>query len=387
MKTLGIVTASRAEYGLLRPFIEELRRHEETGELSVRLIVTGTHLAEAYGSTVKEIENDGLRIDERVPIPVKTDNALAIAKNQAETLTAFTALFMKEQYDAVILLGDRYEMLMVAIAATNTLTPLIHISGGDTTEGAVDESIRHSITKMSYYHFTTNAESRRRVIQLGESPERVFEVGSTSLDNILRLPLLKKEEAVRGFLPEDCIRYALSTYHPVTLEDQDVRKDILAWLSAMKQFPDIHFIVTKTGADRGGELANEILTSETEGVSHIHVFESLGVLRYLSLMKYASFVLGNSSSGIVEVPAFHIPTINIGDRQRGRLQSESIINCGTSAEEITDAIRLALSEPMREKAARAVSPYGDGHAAEKMTDILLQKLGEPVDLKKAFYDL
>ena len=383
MKKIAVVTATRAEYGLLSPVIRELRRHE-SGELQIDLIVTGTHLSPQYGMTVNEIRE---RIDYRIPIPVKSDSEADISANQAEALVKFTGHFMREKYDAVTLLGDRYETLAIAIAAGNTRTPIFHLCGGDTTEGALDEWIRHSITKISYLHFVTNEESRKRVVQLGENPSRVFNYGSTSIDNILNVADMSRVEALESVGLDDC-RFALCTYHPVTMENGCVDQQIHDFLKALRAFPELQFIVTKSNADQGGARINELLEEAGKDMDNLHVFASLGVRRYLSLMKYAEFVLGNSSSGIIETPAFHVPTVNIGDRQKGRLQSESVINCGVSADEIVDAVRTALSDAHRQLCRSVVSPYGDGHAAERTARKAVETvMNGGIDLKKKFYDM
>ena len=386
MKKIAIVTATRAEYGLLAPLIYELRKYENS-QLKVELIVTGTHLSSHYGMTVSEIEKNGQRIDKKIEIPVKSSTEMDISCNQADTLVKFTNLFALEHYNAIIILGDRYEMLMVAIAAGNTHTPIFHLCGGDTTEGAIDEWIRHSITKISFLHFVTNEDSRRRVIQLGENPRRVFNYGSTAIDNIMNLADMGKYEALASVGLNDC-NYAICTYHPVTMENANIDEMVYDFLQAMKTFPNIEFVVTKSNADQGGGRINEILDKAATEIVNLHVFTSLGVRRYLSLMRYAEFVLGNSSSGIAEAPAFHVPTVNIGDRQRGRLQSVSIINCSSKAEDIVNAIKYAMSSEHKAVCKKVISPYGDGTAAKqiaaKVKDIIL---GGEIDLKKKFYDL
>ena len=283
MKRIAFVTSTRAEFGLLMPVIKELRRYESDGFVA-ELVVTGTHLSMSFGHTVDEIEASGLRVDRILPISVDSDCAQDISDNQADTLVKFTGLFTEQQYDAVILLGDRYETLMVAVAAGNTHTPIFHLCGGDTTEGAIDEWIRHSVTKMSYLHFVTNAESRHRVIQLGESPERVFDYGSTSIDNIIDSAVMPKLMALNSLNLPDC-RYALCTYHPVTMEDAGLDQQMEALLSAIKAFPKIEFIATKANADCGGARINELLDRAGAEMRNLHVFPSLGLVRYLSLMK------------------------------------------------------------------------------------------------------
>ncbi len=386
MKKIAVVTATRAEFGLLLPVLKSLRNNENK-DLYIDLIVTGTHLYDQYGMTVNEIVHSGMRIDHRIKIPVDSQSELDISRNQADTLIKFTELFVKNRYNAVVLLGDRYETLAIAVAAGNTRTPVFHLCGGDTTEGALDEWIRHSITKISYIHFVTNAESRKRVIQLGEDPQRVFNYGSTSIDNILTEANLSRQEALNSIGLGDC-KYAICTYHPVTMENEDTEAKITAILETVKCFPEIQFVFTKSNSDQGGARINRILEDAKNSSDNIHVFCSLGVRRYLSLMKYAEFILGNSSSGIIEAPAFHIPTINIGDRQRGRYQTDSIINCGEETSMIMNAIRIAMSKEFKLKCSTVTNPYGDGHAGEKIANKCIEMVCErSIDLKKKFYDL
>jgi len=343
-------------------------------------------LSEQFGMTVKEINNENIRIDHEIRIPVGSESAVDISMNQAAALEKFSRLFEREKYFSVIILGDRYEILAIAIAAVNTRTPIYHLCGGDVTEGAMDDCIRHSITKMSYLHFTTNEDSRRRVIQLGEDPKRVFNYGSTSIDNVLRVADMSKQEAMNSVGLRNG-NYAVCTYHPVTLEDNDIDKLIEEFVAAVKAFPEIDFIVTKSNADQGGAHINSLLDEADKDIANMHVFTSLGVRRYLSLMRYAQFVLGNSSSGIIETPAFHIPTVNIGDRQRGRLQAGSIINCESDSESIINAINLALEDNFRKKCALTHSLYGEGNAAEKISQKIVEYLDKEIDLKKKFYNI
>lgn len=386
MRNIAVITSTRAEFGLLMPVVKELRKYEDKS-LKIELVVSGTHLLDSYGHTVDEIKALNIRIDEIVVIPVSSNSATDISSNQAETLVRFTELFDKKKYSGIVILGDRYEMLAIAIAAGNTHTPIFHLCGGDTTEGAVDEWIRHSITKMSYLHFPTNDESYNRVIQLGEQPSRVFKFGSTSIDNILNVADMDKVEALRSLGLDDC-KYAICTYHPVTMEDGGIEKDIDDFLGAIKSFSDIEFIVTKSNADQGGAKINQLLDEADMRIGNLHVFSSLGVKRYLSLMKYAELVLGNSSSGIIETPAFGVPTVNIGDRQRGRLQSESIINCEPDKESICNAIEKALTLEFKDVCHKVVSPYGDGHAAEQIAKKIIDVVDkDEINLMKKFYDI
>lgn len=383
MKKIAVVTATRAEYGLLSLVIKELRKYENE-TLRIELIVTGTHLSRQYGRTIDEIDD---RVDYEIVIPVDSGTAIDISNNQAQTLVKFTKLFLCEKYNAVVLLGDRYETLSIAIAAGNTGTPIFHLCGGDTTEGAIDEWVRHSITKMSYLHFVTNEDSRRRVLQLGEDPSRVFNYGATSIDNILKFADMSKDEVLDSVGLSNC-RYALCTYHPVTMEGDVVDEQIVDFLEAIKSFPEIQFIATKSNADQGGARINELLDEDEKEIGNLHVFTSLGVRRYLSLMRSAEFVLGNSSSGIIEAPTFRVPTVNIGDRQRGRLQAESIINCGSRKEDIVAGIRTAISEEHQNVCKAVISLYGDGHATERIVRKMLDVVeADQINLKKRFYDI
>lgn len=386
MKKIAVVTATRAEYGLLAPLIKQLRVYE-TATFTTELIVTGTHLSASYGNTIQEILADNIRIDHIIKISVESESELDISRNQADALIKFTELFLHEKYKAVILLGDRYETLSIAIAAGNTRTPIFHLCGGDTTEGAIDEWIRHSITKISYLHFPTNNKSRDRIIQLGEAPERIFNYGSTSIDNIINQAVLSKKEALNSIGLIEC-RYAVCTYHPVTLEDAQTDELMQQFLSAIANFPDIEFIVTKSNADQGGARINNLLDMAEKKINNLHVFYSLGVTCYLSLMRYAEFVLGNSSSGIIEAPAFKIPTIDIGNRQRGRLRCESIINCNSDTESIVAAINTVNTTEFRNTCNTVVSAYGDGHAAKQIAEKVIETImNTDIDLKKKFYDI
>lgn len=385
MNKIAVITSTRAEYGLLQPVVREFRKHESS-DLQVCLVVTGTHLSKEHGYTVAEIEEAGDRIDFKIPTGVGSGSPSDIARNEADTVVKFTELFEREKFSAVVVLGDRYEILMVALAAVNTSTPIFHISGGDTTEGAADECFRHSISKMSYLHFPTNEDSRRRIIQLGEAPERVFNVGATGVDNILNYPLVDSSVVLEE-LGVPTGKYAICTYHPTTIGESDIEEEMAGLVSAISEFGDIEFIVTKSNSDLGGAKINEIWEKAVDTHSNIHLFASLGMKRYLSLLKDAQFMIGNSSSGLIEAPAMHVPTINIGDRQRGRLQAESVINCGTSADSIAEAVRKALSSEMKEIAAKASCPFGDGHAAERIVEHSLKALEKGIDLRKSFNDI
>ena len=319
---------------------------------------------------------------------MNSENNEKIAENISTVITEFTKVFEAEKPDGVMVLGDRYEILGVATAGLITSTPLLHISGGDTTEGAIDENIRHAVTKMSYLHFTTNEISKKRVIQMGEEPERVFNTGSTSIDNILNEKLLTKEKALESIgLAED--KYIICTYHPVTLSDSDGLKEVEILAGVLDKFvkKGYHIIVTKANADLGGSKINEFwdeLAAKNTGFS---VFASLGRLRYLSLVKYAAAVAGNSSSGIVEVPALKVPVIDIGSRQKGRTRSKAVleVNLDDDGRKLTEALEFALSEAGRIKAEQGDSPYGEGRAAEQIVNITMDYLKKGMNLSKSFY--
>lgn len=384
MKTIAIITSTRAEFGLFSPVIKAFEKRKN--EINCELVVTGTHLMENYGFTVNEIIEQGVRIDVKIPINLDSTNELTISNGIADAITKFTILFMDKKYDAIMVLGDRYEILGVSIAASVCKIPIFHLCGGDITEGLIDEFIRHSISKMSYLHFVTNEVSRKRVIQLGEDPRRVFNVGSTSVENIQNLNLYSKEKALKSVNLGNC-KYALCTYHPVTLEKMDVKEQMKDFIEAIECFPEIEFIVTKSNSDLGGNRINDILDENESKVGNLHVYTSLGMKRYLSLMKSCEFVLGNSSSGIIEAPILRVPTVDIGDRQKGRLKCDSIINCKADKNSIVAAIHKALSIDTRLKCNNMTNPYGDGNTSNQIVSISIEMLKKNIELKKRFYDI
>ncbi len=385
-KTIGIVTATRAEWGLLRPLAKLI---QDDPKFNLFLAATGTHFLKEFGETYKEIVADGFTIDARVDIILSEIKCPAdVSNTMANAISGFADLFLKHRIDLLILLGDRYETLAVAIAAMNAKIPIAHLYGGELTEGAIDDSIRHAITKLSYLHFTSCEAYRRRVIQLGEQPQRVYNVGAIGIDNIRQMKLLLREDlsAAIGFDVSNS-KYAVVTYHPETLNG-NVRYQCEQLLDALSAFPEMKFIITKSNADEGGLIINNMVDDYAKDHENALAVSSLGNLRYLSALKHASVVIGNSSSGITEAPYFKIPTVNIGIRQRGRIQAESIINCNAVASEIAGAIKKAMSDEFAMIAAKSMYPYGDGHASEKIVVALHEWLDyERIDLKKEFYDL
>lgn len=380
MIKIVVLTATRAEYGLLSPIIKKMN---EDNFFDVKVAVTGAHLSPEFGLTYREIEADGIEIDRKIDILLSADSSAAISKSMALAIMGFADYFAETKPNCLLVLGDRYETLAVCCAAMNAHIPIIHLYGGETTEGAVDEAIRHSITKMSYYHFVSTQIYRNRVIQLGENPERVFCVGAMGVENALNTNLLSKCELEESLGLKLDKPYAVVTFHPVTLEENSAEIQAKELLLAINEFKNYDFIVTKANADANGRIINTMVEMFAKEHSNVHVYASLGMRRYLSAVKYSEFVLGNSSSGIVEVPAFGVPTINIGDRQKGRLMAETIINCEAKYEDICQAIKHA--QKMEHKPSYI---YGDGKTSDSVVRIIKESFKKDnFDLKKTFFDI
>ena len=385
MLKIAVLTATRAEYGLLSSIIKQMRRDEE---FDVRVVVTGAHLSSEFGNTYREIEKDGVVIDKMIPILDEGDGAVAMSKTMANALQGFAEYFEVRRPDALMVLGDRYETLAVCIAAMNAQIPIIHLHGGETTQGAIDEAVRHSISKMSYLHFTSTEDYRRRVIQLGEQPDRVFMVGAIGVENALKVPLMDKEELQEslGFVLDRPL--IVATYHPVTLENQNIDEQVEAFLQAVTLKSEYLYIITKANADAGGRRVNELLENYALDHENVHVVDSLGMKRYLSALNSCYMVIGNSSSGIIEAPSFHIPTINIGDRQKGRTQAATVINCEADTNSILCAMEQAESGEFRNMCKQVKNPYEQQDVANTIVEIIKQKmLRQEIDLKKVFYDI
>ncbi|OGX07924.1 MAG: UDP-N-acetyl-D-glucosamine 2-epimerase, UDP-hydrolysing [Omnitrophica WOR_2 bacterium GWA2_47_8] len=382
-RKICVFTGTRAEYGLLKPLLDEIKNDKQ---LTLQLLVTGMHLSPEFGNTYKDIERDGFHIDEKVDISLGSDTPAGIAKSMGLGVMNFGEVFARLKPDVVVMLGDRFEALAAAIAAMLARIPIAHLSGGESTEGLIDESIRHSLTKLSYLHFTSMDQYRRRVIQLGEDPKRVFQVGAIALDNIRNLKLLSKQELEKQLNFKFKEHNLLVTFHPVTLENNTSKgqfQDLLAVLDSLK---DTHLVFTKANADTDGRIINQMIDAYVAKNPHkASGFTSLGQLRYLSLMKYVDAVVGNSSSGIVEAPSFKIGTVNIGDRQRGRIRAQSVIDCLPTKEGIQKALRKVYSKEFQEQFRKTINPYGDGRSSARIKAIL--KRAELKDLKKKFYDV
>lgn len=386
MKRIGIMTGTRAEYGLLKPLMQEINKDND---LELYLIVSGMHLSPEFGMTYKEIEEDGFEINAKVEMLLSSDSPAGISKSVGLGVIGFADEFQRADLDMLILLGDRYEALSAAICALVMRVPIAHLHGGELTEGAIDEGIRHSITKMSYLHFTSTEQYRNRVIQLGENPERVFYVGALGVENIKKINLMTKEELERSIHFEIDENTVVVTYHPVTLENNTVEEQFLNLLKVLDRNPKIRMIFTKANADTNGRIVNELIDKyAAQNSERACAFMSLGQKRYLSALKYCRIVIGNSSSGIIEAPSFGKPIINIGDRQKGRICAGSVINCGYTQQEIQQAMETALTEEFENKARNCRNPYEKENTAANIISVIKDYLlNDKIKLKKGFYDI
>lgn len=385
MRKICVVTGTRAEYGLLSRLIRMINDSKET---ELQLIATNMHLSPTYGETYKEIEKDGFTIDRKIPIIEEGKNdAVATLKSMAKAISGFADAFNELKPDMIVLLGDRYEILAAAEAALIERIPIAHIHGGEVTEGAYDDAIRHSITKMSQLHFTSTEEYRKRVIQLGEQPDRVFYVGALGVENIKTLPLMSKDEIQRNLGFEINEKTILVTYHPVTLGPDSMKKDIDAFIAALDARPEIRIIFTMPNSDNGSEVIVEVINAFVEKNKNRAVaFKSLGLVRYLSAMKYCGAVVGNSSSGILEVPSFGIPTLNIGDRQKGRIAAGSVYNCAPDFESVLAGLDKVMTSEIRKKAKGVKHPYDKEGTAENIFQVISSYPLEQLN-QKHFYDI
>lgn len=386
MKRIGIMTGTRAEYGLLKSLMQEINKDND---LELYLIVSGMHLSPEFGMTYKEIEEDGFEINAKVEMLLSSDSPAGISKSIGLGVIGFADEFQRADLDMLILLGDRYEALSAAISAMVMRIPIAHLHGGELTEGAIDEGIRHSITKMSYLHFTSTEQYRNRVIQLGENPERVFYVGALGVENIKKINLMTKEELEKSIHFEIDENTVIVTYHPVTLENNTVEEQFLNLLEVLDRNPKIRMIFTKANADTNGRIVNELIDKyAAQNSERACAFMSLGQKRYLSALKYCRIVIGNSSSGIIEAPSFGKPIINIGDRQKGRICADSVINCGYTQQEIQRAMETALTEEFENKARNCRNPYEKENTAANIISVIKDYLlNDKIKLKKGFYDI
>ncbi|MBS1488881.1 MAG: UDP-N-acetylglucosamine 2-epimerase (hydrolyzing) [Bacteroidetes bacterium] len=379
-----IATGTRAEYGLLKPLMDEIRAQPGW---ELQLLVTGAHLSPEFGMTLRQIEQDQMPIAAQVEMLLSSDSPEGIVKSMGLGMIGFSSALQQISPDLLIILGDRYEMLAVAAAALIYKIPIAHIHGGEITEGAYDDAIRHSISKMSMLHFASTEAYRRRIIQLGEAPERVFNVGALAMDNIKNLPVLSREalEADLGIsLAKDLL---LVTFHPVTLDTENSGVQFQELLHALDHFEDCSILFTKANADTDGRIINQMIDAYAQKhPGRVFAFTSLGQLRYLSALKCASAVVGNSSSGLLEAPACKVPTVNIGDRQKGRISADSVLNCGVSSPEIVAAIQRARSKKFLESIQHMENPYGGGNTAKQIVAQLASYSGNR-SIQKHFFDI
>lgn len=384
MRKICVFTSTRADYGLLRNLIREI---DNSPELSLQLLVSGTHLVPDQGMTVNEIQTDGFALDHCIDIKLSDDSPSGICDSMGVAVSRYGKALETIQPDILVILGDRFESFCCAAAATVYRIPIAHIHGGESTVGAMDEAFRHSITKMAHLHFPCCEIYRRRIIQLGEAPDRVFDVGALGVENIKKIRLMTKQELETSIDFKLDRPFFLVTFHPVTLENATAGEQFGQLLAALDQFQDHQCIFTHANADTDGRIINQMMVAYVDKHSDRCIaVPSLGALRYLSAVSLAAAVIGNSSSGIIEVPCFRIATVNIGDRQKGRVRVQSVIDCATEAQDIVPAISKALDANFRQSLKNLKSPYFRPNTAKAIAEIIT---GIPLKeiLKKQFYDL
>lgn len=384
MRKICVITGTRAEYGLLSRL---MRLIEDSPLTELQVVATNMHLLPEYGNTYREIEKDGFKINEKVFMPRKSDNSYAIVDSMSEEMRGLNQALRRLSPDLIVILGDRYEMLVAATVAMINHIPIAHLYGGEISEGAFDDSIRHCITKLSNLHFASTEEYRNRIIQLGEHPDRVFWVGAIGVENIKRIPLLSKNdlEAFLGMPIDE--KTVLATYHPVTLGYRESQEEISDFLAAIDTFPDIRVVFTMPNSDPGGEAIKVSIQRYCDrNPLRCKCFESLGIQKYLSLMQYVGAVIGNSSSGLVEAPSAHIPTLNIGDRQKGRTRGLSVLDVACDKTSISEGLQKVLTPEFRHVAATAKNPYEKEGSAQAIFQTISSF---PLDVlrQKAFYNL
>jgi GDP/UDP-N,N'-diacetylbacillosamine 2-epimerase (hydrolysing) len=383
MKKICVVTGTRAEYGLLRWVMQGIK---ESSLLELQVIATGMHLSPEFGLTYRDIEADGFRIDRKVEMLLSSDTPSGVAKSMGLGLIGFGEALQQLRPDLMLVLGDRYEIFAAVAAALVARIPVAHAHGGETTEGAFDEALRHSISKMSHLHFVAAAEYRNRVIQLGEQPERVFLVGGLGIDNIKNLKLMNRAELEAALDFKLGPRNLLFTFHPVTLENATSAEQMAELLAALDDMKDTHLIFTMPNADTDGRVLFDMIRQFVATHPNARAYTSLGQLRYLSCIRHVDGVVGNSSSGLAEAPSFHKGTINIGDRQRGRLKAESVIDCAPERTAIGAALQRLYSPEFQAMLANVRNPYGEGGASEKIVEVI-ERCETSALLKKHFHDL
>ncbi len=385
MRRIAVFTGTRAEYGLMFLIIDALN---DSKEVDLKLYVGGSHLSEKFGNTISEIEKDGFEVAEKIHFLEDSDTSLGISKSIGNALEKVTKVLHRDKPDIILILGDRYETMAVAQAAMLKQIPIAHIHGGETTEGAIDEAIRHSITKMSHLHFTSTESHRSRVIQLGENPDRVFNVGAPGIDRIKELNFLELDELSKKLdFQLDGNPFFVVTFHPVTLSGNTSLDPLLNLLKALDSFQEYKLVITYPNADEGNEeLINALRNYQIKQPDRILLRKSLGHINYLSALKHSTAVIGNSSSGIIEAPSFGIPTLNIGTRQKGRIAAESVLTCKDDLSSIKEYLKKIISKEFKEFSKNIKNPYGNGGSSVKIVNELIST---PLDgiLRKKFYDL
>ena len=366
-RTIAIVTGSRADYGLLRWIMEEVR---SAAELELMVIATGMHYAADLGETYRIIERDGFSISARVDMLLVGDSKESMTRSVGVGVMGFCDAFSRLRPDLVLVLGDRFEIFAAATAATLLGIPIAHVHGGETTEGAIDESLRHAITKMAHLHFAAAAPYAKRIVQMGENPAFDHTVGAPGIEGVRRTPLLNRDELERALNVELSVPLFAVTYHPVTLGDEGPERPIDELLRALDRFPAATIIATRANADPAGRSINSLLAEYCSGRRNAHLFSSLGQQLYFSVLSHADAVIGNSSSGLIEAPFLGTPTVNLGDRQRGRLRATTVVDCEEVEIAIVRAIAKALDPAFRAEVARTGSPYGDGRTAARIAQVL-----------------
>lgn len=383
-KTICVITGTRAEYGLLYWVIKAI---DEDPDLELQLVATGMHLSPEFGLTYREIEKDGFQIDKKVELLLSSDTPVGVSKSVGVGVIGFAEAFAELKPDAILVLGDRFEILAAAVAAMIARIPIAHCNGGETTEGAFDESIRHCLTKMSHLHFTSTDVYKARVIQMGEHPDRVFNTGALSMESIKNLPLLSRDDLEKAIGFKLNKKNILVTYHPVTLEEGVAREQMAALLEAVDGLKDTHIIFTMPNADPEGRIIKQLIDDYVSPNSKkAVVFTSMGQLRYLSAMQHVDAVVGNSSSGIVEAPGLKTATVDIGDRQRGRIRADSVVHCAPAKSDIAAALRKVFSDKFQASLPKVKNPFGEGNTSEQIIAIL-KRIQLDGLLKKSFYNI
>lgn len=385
MKKICVVTGTRAEYGLLYWTLKAIK---DDSELSLQLCVTGMHLSPEFGLTYKQIEADGFPIDKKVEILLSSDSSVGVSKSIGLAVISFSEAFTELKPDLILILGDRFEIFAAATAAMVCKIPIAHCHGGEATEGVIDEPIRHSITKMSHIHFTATEEYSRRVIQLGEQPDRVYNVGALGIENINRLELLDRQAFEKHIDFKLAKRNVLVTFHPVTMEHATAALQFKELLQALDEMEDTKIIFTKPNADTDGRIIINLIDEYVKQHADKSIaFITLGQLRYLSALQHVDVVVGNSSSGLIEVPSFKKATVDIGDRQRGRIKTSSVISCLPNYESIKEALEKAFSASFQASLKEVENPYGKKNASEEIVKILKALEMNDDLIKKNFFDL